>query len=42
MTLALFLAQRADEVTHYSLKGAVYLGVGFLALIVIAIWWLRR
>jgi len=42
MTLALFLAQRADETTRYGLKGAIFLGLAVLALIVIAIWWLRR
>ena len=42
MTLDLLLAQSADETTHYSLKGAMFLGLAFLALIVIAIWWLRR
>ena len=42
MTLALFLAQRADEATSSSLKGALFLGLAILALIVIAVWWLRR
>ena len=42
MTLALFLAQRADESTHSSLKGALFLCLAILGLIVIAIWWLRR
>ena len=42
MDLALFLAQRADESTQSSLKGALFLGLAILALIVVAIWWLRR
>jgi hypothetical protein len=32
----------ATDASHNSLRGALYLGLAIIGLIVVAIWWLRR
>ena len=41
MTAATVLAQTAGD-WHESTKNLIFIGVFFLALIVVAVWWLRR
>jgi hypothetical protein len=46
MTMLLVLAQAAGETTSAELKqgwgGLVFMGLFFLALIIVGIWWLKR